>query len=230
MPSSDAIQQGGSDAALAPDRRRISRAHIAGTILLLIIGQLPLGDLVPGKGLLTQVAQEAIFWILTGLVLAYVLFIEQRPLSSIGLKRPTWKSLGFGVIGALGMVAGAAFIYLVMFPALGLSANEAGLRAVQATPLWFRLMVLVRAPVFEEIFYRGFAIERLTEITGMRWLAALISLAAFTLAHLSYWGWTSLIAVAFQGAVLTILYLFRRDLGTNMIAHLISDAVAFFLA
>jgi membrane protease YdiL (CAAX protease family) len=229
VPSSNAIQPAGSDPTRESGRRRISRAHVAGTISLLILCQLPIGNLLPGKGLLAQVAQEAIFWILTGLLLAYVVFIERRPLSSIGLKRPTWKSVGWGVIGALCMVAGAAFIYLVIFPALGLTANETGLRAVQATPLWFQALLVVRAPVFEEVFYRGFAIERLTEITGMRWLAALISLAAFTLAHLSYWGWASLIAVAFQGGVLTILYLLRRDLGANMIAHFISDAVAFFL-
>jgi len=37
--------------------------------------------------------------------------------------------------------------------------------------------LILRAAVFEEIFYRGFVIERLTEFAGHRWLAALMSVA-----------------------------------------------------
>ena len=101
--------------------------------------------------------------------------------------------------------------------------------AVKASPLWFRILLVTRAAVFEEAYYRGFAIERLAEITGFRWLAGLISLAGFTFAHLSYWGWSHLIIAAFGGAVLTGLYLFRRDLGANMIAHFVTDGVAFLV-
>jgi uncharacterized protein len=86
----------------------------------------------------------------------------------------------------------------------------------------------VRAPVFEEPFYRGFVITRLSEILHRRWLAALISVTAFTYAHLGYWGWATLIVVGFQKLVLTGLFLWRDDLGANMIAHFVTDAVAFF--
>jgi len=72
-------------------------------------------------------------------------------------------------------------------------------------------------------------IERLAELTRLRWLAALISLTAFTLAHLSYWGWSHLIIAGFGGAVLTGLYLLRRDLTSNMIAHFVTDGVGFLV-
>jgi membrane protease YdiL (CAAX protease family) len=55
-------------------------------------------------------------------------------------------------------------------------------------------------------------------------LAALISLAVFTVAHLAYWGWMPLIGVSVAGLVLTVLYLWRRDLAANMIAHFVIDA------
>ena len=35
------------------------------------------------------------------------------------------------------MVGGMAFIYMVIFPALGLSANEPGTAAIIALPFWF---------------------------------------------------------------------------------------------
>jgi membrane protease YdiL (CAAX protease family) len=101
---------------------------------------------------------------------------------------------------------------------------------VKSTPLWFQLLLVTRAAVFEETFYRGFAIERLTQITGRRWLAALISVLAFTFAHLEYWGWAHLIVAAFGGIALTGLYLLRRDLSANMIAHFLTDASGFLLA
>ena len=51
---------------------------------------------------------------------------------------------------------------------LGLSTNEPTLIAVKAMPLWFRVLLILRAAVFEEIFYRGFMIERLAELTRPR--------------------------------------------------------------
>jgi membrane protease YdiL (CAAX protease family) len=229
MFSSNASNPVSIDAPAESGKRHHSRARIVITILVLIIFQLPLGYLVPGKGFATQVGQEGVFWALTFILVAFILFIEHRPISSIGLKRPTWKGLAFGLAGAIVMVAGFVLIYMVVFPALGLSMNEAQISAVKSTPLWFRILLVVRASVFEEIYYRGFAIERLTEITGFRWLASLISVAAFTFAHLSYWGWGHLIVAAFGGAVLTGLYLFRRDLGANMVAHFVTDGVGFLV-
>jgi membrane protease YdiL (CAAX protease family) len=127
------------------------------------------------------------------------------------------------------MVAGMAGIYMVIFPALGLSANESMTASIQSMPFWFRIFLILRAAVFEELFYRGFMIERLTELTRLRWLAALVSLGAFTLAHVNGWGWAHLMIAGFGGIVLTTLYLVRRDLACNMLAHFLTDAVAFLV-
>jgi len=202
------------------------------TILVLILFQLPLAGwlgLVPEKGVAALLGGEGIFWVLTLILLAYILLVERRPLSSIGLKMPTPKTAAFGLAAGVVMIAGSAIIYMFIFPEFGLPAGETSMAALQSIPRWFQLLVVVRAAVFEEIYYRGFAIERLAEITGRRWLAALISLAAFTQAHLNYWGWAHLIIVAFAGGVLTGLYLLRRDLGANMIAHLATDVAGFLL-
>lgn len=214
------------------DRRRgwLSPGGPLGAITLMVVLALPLsGRLVHGESLTAEVGRELVFWALTVVLVAYVLLVERRPISSIGLVTPNWKTVLFGALGALLMVGGMALIYLVLFPALGLSPNEPGTALIKALPFWFRVLIIVRAAVFEEIYFRGFMIERLTEIVRSRWCAAAISLAVFTLAHLGYWGWAHLMIAAFGGIVLTGLYLWRRDLAANMIAHLLTDAVGFLL-
>jgi uncharacterized protein len=213
-----------------PDPVRQSLAGSVGAITLMVILALPLPNwFVHGNSLTAEVGRELVFWALTLVLAACVLLVERRSISSIGLDRPTWKSVVFGALGAFVMVGGMAFIYLVIFPALGLSPNEPGTVAVKALPFWFRVLIIVRAAVFEEIFFRGFMIERLTEILGSRWGAAALSLAAFTFLHLGYWGWAHLMIAGFGGVVLTVLYLWRRDLTANMIGHLLTDAVGFLL-
>lgn len=201
------------------------------TLVILLVLQVPFGRrLAPGSGLQGALMAEAIYWALTVGLIAYVLRVERRPLSSVGGTWPTWRSCVWGLIGGAVTIAGMAFIYLVVFPALGQQGEESGMQRILQLPVWFRVALVLRAAVFEELVYRGFAIERLTELMGSRSLAALISLTAFTLAHLSYWGWAHLLVAAWGGLVLTALYLWRRDLLSNMLAHFTTDAVGFLVA
>ena len=228
MNAKESAPQAASTIAGLPARRPLTKS--VGAAAMLVILSLPIpGWLVHGESLPAQAWRELVFWALTLALLAYVLLAERRPLSSIGLKRPNWKTAAFGLLGAMVMVGGMAFIYMVIYPALGLSAREPGMAAVTALPLWLRVLIVVRAATFEEIYFRGFAIERLTEILGSRWAAAAISFVAFTREHLGYWGWAHLMIAGFGGAILTGLYLWRRDLGANMIAHLLTDAIGFLL-
>ena len=157
--------------ATASDRRPVRRslARSVGAVALIVMLSLPIpGWLVHGESFSAQAWRELVFWALTLVLLAYILLVECGPLSSIGLKRPNWKTAAFGALGALVMVGGMAFIYMVIYPALGLSANKPGMAAVTALPFWLRVMIVVRAAVFEEMYFRGFAIERLTDILGSR--------------------------------------------------------------
>ena len=217
--------------AAAEFGRHGSRTRWLGAIALIIVLLLPLGTwLSPGDGLAAQVGREAVYWAMAAIIAGYVVLIEHQPLSSVGLRRLGWKSVAFGFAGAAAMVAGSALIYFGIFPALGLSPDEPGLSTLQVTPFWFRSVLIVRAAVLEELYFRGFMIERLTSITGIRSLAALVSLLAFTFAHLGFWGWPHLLIAGFAGAILTGLYLWRRDLTCNMIAHLVTDAVGLLAA
>jgi membrane protease YdiL (CAAX protease family) len=167
---------------------------------LMVVLQLPLaGWAIPGERLAAQVEREGVYWALTALLVIYIARMERRPLSSVGLRAPTWKSFAFGVVGGLVMLAGIIALYTWVMPQLGSTSSAKQLSTVRALPLWFRIGIVVRAAIFEELFYRGFMIERLTELTGLRWVAAILSIAAFTYAHVGFWGWGHLLIAGFGG-------------------------------
>lgn len=202
----------------------------APTLLFLALLLLPLPAwLFPGRGEVTQVPREFVFWFMTLALIGWVVVIERRPLRSIGLRRPGWKSFASAAAASAVMIGGITFIYAAIFPAVGETRSGAMLHSVRSLPFALRAAMTLRAAAFEELLYRGFVIERLTELTGLRWIAGLLSLLAFTLAHLDGWGVGHLLIAGFGGAVLTALYLLRRDLLANGLAHLLTDGVGLLL-
>jgi membrane protease YdiL (CAAX protease family) len=74
----------------------------------------------------------------------------------------------------------------------------------------------------EELFYRGYIIERLEQLGLNRYIAGLIPLLIFGFAHGTN-GWANIVLALALGAVLTLVYLWRRDLVANMIGHFVVD-------
>ncbi len=190
------------------------------------IGLGSLGERYSGMGPLF--GREVLWWALVAVVLAFILFVERLPLSSIGFKRPTWGTL-WAIPAGAALAIGIPLIYFVVFPLLHLHMNTVEMAKLGATPFWYRLLLVTRAAVCEEILFRGYPIPRIEELTGRTWIAALVSWVAFTAAHLGSWGWAQLIVAGYGGAVLTALYLWRRDLVCNILAHFIGDGVGFLL-
>jgi membrane protease YdiL (CAAX protease family) len=204
---------------------------LIGLALTLGVALSPLGRL--GKtysGLGDLVGGEVLWWIAVFVILLYVALVEHKPLSSIGLRKPSVSTLLIGAATGVLMVVGVITIFFVVFPMLHLSANKAQMESILSTPLWYRVLLVTRAAVAEEVLFRGYPIERIREWTGNRFIAALISIAAFTYAHLSSWGAPQLIVAGFGGVLLTGLYLWRRNLWANMLAHWIADGAGFLLS
>jgi membrane protease YdiL (CAAX protease family) len=164
------------------------------------------------------------------MVVAYVLLVERQPLSSLGFKRPGWKTLVFAIPVGVLMVAIIVGSYALIFPALGLKVNTGAMSKIMATPLWFRFLLVSRAAIAEELIYRAYSIERVSALTGSRAAGLAFSVVAFTVAHLSYWGWAQIIPVAGGGMLLGLFYLWRRDVLSNMIAHFIADGSGFLFS
>ena len=70
----------------------------------------------------------------------------------------------------------------------------------------------------------------LTALTGSRWLAAILALAAFSAAHLPFWGLSALATPIVGGGFFTLVYLWRRDLVACMVAHIAVDSVGLLIA
>ena len=81
---------------------------------------------------------------------------------------------------------------------------------LEGLPLWLVTLIVVRAGVVEELFYRAYAIERLQALGLNRYLAAAIPLAIFAAAHWTG-GWANIVIALALGAILSASYLWRRE-------------------
>ncbi|GAB3779460.1 CPBP family intramembrane glutamic endopeptidase [Dyella agri] len=171
------------------------------------------------------VGNEAIWWIYIAAMLLYVRKVERRPLSSIGFRKPGIGNTLIGVAAGLAVLAVLGAMYFLILPALHLGDAASG-NALLATPWWWRFISTVRAAVSEEVMFRGYAMQRIEELSGSRAIALLLSLTVFTIDHVAYWGWSHELIVATGGLAFSLLYLWRRNLWVNIIAHFIVDAAS----
>ncbi|HEY2351010.1 MAG TPA: CPBP family intramembrane glutamic endopeptidase [Candidatus Acidoferrum sp.] len=203
---------------------------LVGLLLTLGVPNLPLGTWGERLKIFGHlISHELLWWLAVVIVFFYAVRIERLPLSSIGLRRPGLWDLVLAILTGVLMVVGIVVIYSVVFPRFHLQMNTREMNSLMSTPFWYRFLLVTRAAVAEEALFRGYPLERLIELSGSRWIAALLSWAAFTIAHLSSWGWPQLIVAGFGGVLLTALYLWRRNLYANMLAHWIADGAGFLL-
>ena len=212
-------------------QQRSPTISLVGVGLFLTLAALPLGRWVaPGDEMVARLLREGVWWAIGASAIAWVLFLERLPLKSIGLRSLQFKGFAIGILASIVMMASVMLCYAVIFPAVGLRMNMAAVQSLTHVPMWLQTATVIRAGVVEEIIFRGLAIERLAALTGSRAMAAIVSGAAFIAVHISGWGYAQLIVVAFGTVIMTVLYLWRRDLGSNMIAHTLTDFVGFLLA
>ena len=215
---------------IEPIRKRKWLVTLVGLALALGVACLPIGDWdreFAGIGHL--IGNEAIWWIYVAAILLYVRKIERRLLSSIGFRTPGISNIALGVCAGLLITAVLGAMYFVVLPALHLNdsmASTSNAGALMATPFWWRFISTIRAAVTEEVLFRGYAMERIEELSGSRTVAVVVSCVIFTLAHVSSWGWSHELFVAVGGLAFSLLYLWRRNLWVNIIAHFIVDAVS----
>jgi len=100
---------------------------------------------------------------------------------------------------------------------------------ILSQPYWFRVLLVVRAAAVEEVLFRGYMIEKVRQLTGSAVLAIAVSVITFTWAHYGGWGPVQLIPVFGAGVIFAVLYVWRRDLPSNMLAHFLTDGAGFLL-
>jgi membrane protease YdiL (CAAX protease family) len=207
--------------------RRDWRPATVGVLLALGLFSLPVGSWIhEDAGLANRLSYELVIWAWVAGILLYVVRVERRPLSSIGFRAPGLKDGIIAVLAGILILASLALILLVVFPALHWSESSQD-ASILSLPYWLNVLIVVRAAVSEEILFRGYPMERLEELTGSRTVAGVVTCTIFTLDHISFWGWHHIFIAGLAGAVLTLLYLWRRNIWVNVIAHFIVDAAAF---
>jgi membrane protease YdiL (CAAX protease family) len=177
--------------------------------------------LVPEITFWSAILKEILIWASAVALLVIIRRGEHLPLRSVGLGTARWwRSIMWGlIIAVVSAVVVGGLAYVTSY------GHGPGSAAFEALPLWLITLIVFRAGVVEELFYRGYAIERLRMAGLGRFWSVTIPLVIFSLGHWSGGAANVLIAFA-AGAILTGFYLWRRDLVANMIGHGLVDFVA----
>ena len=166
------------------------------------------------------IVKEMGIW-LSALALLIVIWRgEGLTLRSVGIGTSSVaKSIGWGFVTTV-----ACFLVGGLLVALTGYGHGPGSAAFDKLPLWLVTLIVIRAGVVEEFFYRGYALERLQALGLNRLCAAAIPLFIFSIGHWTG-GWANIVIALALGAILTGFYLWRRDLVANIIAHFLVDFI-----
>jgi uncharacterized protein len=174
--------------------------------------------ITPEPGTVLTLTREACIFAIAGGLVWLVRRKERLPLRSIGIgKSLLWKSLVWCVVIAIACIVPAALIAKVTGYGHG-----AGSQTFANLPLWVVFIVVLRAGVVEELFYRAYPIERLKALGFGQTASWAIPLVIFGAAHWTG-GAVNILMALVMGAILTAFYLWRRDLVSNMFGHFLID-------
>jgi len=174
---------------------------------------------------------QGMLWVLAGMVIAISRGWECKPWSWIGLRSITCPGVllacALGVVLVFAVAALTEAVNRVMPPSAGGTVDS----VASGAPAWLLLIVLLTASVTEELLFRAYPIEHLARLTGKEWPGALLSLAAFVALHLQGWNLGHVLGVVLPlGAVMTGLYLWRRNLIFMIITHFFLDLPILLIA
>ena len=168
-------------------------------------------------------------WLILFLLLVYwIPRVERKSLESVGFGKFKWRHLWMGLL-VFFLATVALIVSGILLEANGLEPIRS-LQPVLKTYSFFTLFGLfLTGTILEEIFYRGYLIERLGLLLGRRWLAGIISWLAFTLVHLKFFGLGPTIDVSVLSAALVLLYLKERSIWPCIVAHGINNLLSYLV-
>ncbi len=160
------------------------------------------------------VANEVFFLDLALAVLWVVRHVEGEDYGGLGFSPISLRQTVIGVSLAALMCLMMALLWDLETRILHLSSRTmVDVLTVAQWPPWARLLTSLRAGFVEEILFRAYPITRSGRLLGRRWPGALAGLTLFTLSHIPYAGCAHALGVVLPlGAVLTLLYLWQRNL------------------
>lgn len=171
------------------------------------------------------VSRELLILLAAAALILLILKGEKRQLTSIGLHNKHW---GKSVLRSLLLMAAcilAGLGCLLALNAMGISFGQGGeAQRYDHISLWAISLMVIRAGVVEELFYRGYIMERLEEFSG-RWLVYfLLPAIVFGLLHFRQ-GIGGILISFVLGLILAWFYWKTRDLKANILAHFLVDFI-----
>lgn len=152
--------------------------------------------------------------------------------SSLGLSGlPKWSDIVYGVIGLVAsMILAGILLVIVMYLFPEFDATEAqdishSLTAFGPGLIFTFLAIVVVAPIFEEIIFRGWLYGTLSSKIG-RNLALIFTAISFAAVHLQ---WNVAIVVGAMSIIMCVLREFTGTIYASIILHALKNALAFFI-
>jgi membrane protease YdiL (CAAX protease family) len=168
-------------------------------------------------------------WVaLSFLVLFWIPKVEKKSMASIGLGKFKRRHLVWGVL-VYSLVLVVSFFSGFVLEAVGLPS----LRSLQPLIKGYGFATLfglfLTGTLLEEVFYRGYLIERMTVLTKHRYAAACVSWVLFMLVHLKFFGVGPTIDTSAISAALVLVYLKEKSIWPCIVLHGINDFLAFLI-
>ncbi len=175
-----------------------------------------------------DVALAAEWVVLAFMLLFWIPRAEKRRLADTGFDRFRRRYLVWGVAFFLLAFVGSSLVgYLEGL--VGLSSLQSLQLVLSGFPPATLLGLFLTGTFLEEVFYRGYLIERIALLTNRRWVGALVSWAAFTLVHLKFFGVGPTIGVSIISAALVLLYMREKSVWPCIVLHGVNDGLAYLL-
>lgn len=166
--------------------------------------------------------------ICTAMLLGIVIFVERRPLQSVGLVPLTRLDfvLGVALFAAIIVVsAGFNTVLYKLFPGFVTAVGSEPTQMLESGPVALVLFEVFANGFFEEIAARGYAIDRLQAATGSLLLASVIALVLDLAVHVPFWGWKYPIVILPAQTLFVLMYIWLRNISACIVAHIAINAV-----
>lgn len=141
------------------------------------------------------------------------------------------KNLHMAFLWAIFTVIAAFFVLIILgniFNFFGVNVEDTS--NIQNLEMFFSvptiLILITLQPIAEEIFFRGFILEKIDSRYG-NIPAIVISSVLFGIAHLSYGNIYPAIMIIFIGALLAVLVIKTKNLTAAIIAHVLFNVISF---
>ncbi len=169
-----------------------------------------------------MISRELVILSVVAFLCFYIIPKESKTLASIGLHNRNWKqTLWLSLLIAFVCILGV-LVCIEICKVLGWKFGES--KAFDKLSLPVISLITMRAGIAEEIFCRGFLLERYAAIFNKKWFVILLSSIPFGLFHYTQ-GYAGILIATVAGIILSIFYFWKKDLKANIIGHFLVDFI-----